>query len=154
MVSGKSKRWSYRYTHSRYILIADSLNKYTSIAKFLRDIIDSITRIEIRVLLVSHNELAIRDALTDGLNRLYDHNWTKITKLGEEERDRAFTLLCWAAFALQPLTVCKITEAALILTSGELLRNDFPNAVDDNSTDFIALLLSKGANFTTADNNG
>ncbi|KAF9776229.1 hypothetical protein IL306_005621, partial [Fusarium sp. DS 682] len=66
-----------------------------------------------------------------GLDRLYDHNWTKITKLGEEERDRAFALLRWAAFALRPLTVCEITEAALILTSGELSLDDFPDTVDD-----------------------
>ncbi|EXA29684.1 hypothetical protein FOVG_18851 [Fusarium oxysporum f. sp. pisi HDV247] len=66
-----------------------------------------------------------------GLDRLYDHNWTKVTKLGEEGRDRAFALLRWAAFAIRPLTVCEITEAALILTSGELSRDDFPDAVDD-----------------------
>ncbi|KAF5233653.1 hypothetical protein FAUST_8089 [Fusarium austroamericanum] len=66
-----------------------------------------------------------------GLDHLYDHNWTKITKLGEEGRDRAFALLRWAAFALRPLTVCEITEAALILTSEELSLDDFPDAVDD-----------------------
>ncbi|KAF5617640.1 ankyrin repeat domain protein [Fusarium sp. NRRL 25303] len=196
------------------ILIADGLDECTSIAKFLRDVVDSVAGTETRVLLVSRDELAIRDALTDGtretfdeyritledvrpdinayshaivsrklynksddvrstlseamsdrcqgqflwlkmqeeclrggmnkkqlqraientptgLDRLYDHNWSKITKLGEEERDRAFALLRWAAFALRPLTVCEITEAALILTSGELSRDDFPDAVDD-----------------------
>ncbi|QPC57799.1 hypothetical protein HYE67_000030 [Fusarium culmorum] len=196
------------------ILIADGLDECTSIAKFLRDVVDSVAGTETRVLLVSRDEPAIRDALTDGtretfdeyritledvrldidtyshaivnrklynksddvrstiseamsdrcqgqflwlkmqeeclrggmnkkqlqraientptgLDRLYDHNWTKITKLGEEERDRAFALLRWAAFALRPLTVCEITEAALILTSGELSRDDFPDAVDD-----------------------
>ncbi|KAF6527440.1 hypothetical protein HZS61_010484 [Fusarium oxysporum f. sp. conglutinans] len=196
------------------ILIADGLDECTSIAKFLRDVVESVAGTKTRVLLVSRDELAIRDALTDGtretfdeyritledvrpdiiayshaivnrklcnksddvrstlseamsdrcqgqflwlkmqeeclrggmnkkqlqraientptgLDRLYDHNWTKITKLGEEERDRAFALLRWAAFALRPLTVCEITEAALILTSGELSRDDFPDAVDD-----------------------
>ncbi|KAG9494957.1 hypothetical protein J7337_013186 [Fusarium musae] len=196
------------------ILIADGLDECTSIAKFLRDVVDSVAGTETRVLLVSRDELAIRDALTDGtretfdeyritledvrpdinayshaivsrklcnksddvrstlseamsdrcqgqflwlkmqeeclrggmnkkqlqraientptgLDRLYDHSWTKITKLEEEGRDRAFALLRWAAFALRPLTVCEITEAALILTSGELSRDDFPDAVDD-----------------------
>ncbi|KAH7215411.1 prion-inhibition and propagation-domain-containing protein [Fusarium oxysporum] len=196
------------------ILIADGLDECTSIAKFLRDVVESVAGTETRVLLVSRDEPAIRDALTDGtretfdeyritledvrpdinayshaivnrklhnksddvrstlseamsdrcqgqflwlkmqeeclrggmnkkqlqraientptgLDRLYDHNWTKITKLGEEERDRAFALLRWAAFALRPLTVCEITEAALILTSGELSLDDFPDAVDD-----------------------
>ncbi|RKK88949.1 hypothetical protein BFJ71_g12649 [Fusarium oxysporum] len=196
------------------ILIADGLDECTSIAKFLRDVVESVAGTETRVLLVSRDEPAIRDVLTDGtretfdeyritledvrpdinayshaivnrklynksddvrstlseamsdrcqgqflwlkmqeeclrggmnkkqlqraientptgLDRLYDHNWTKITKLGEEERDRAFALLRWAAFALRPLTVCEITEAALILTSGELSRDDFPDAVDD-----------------------
>ncbi|KAK2669720.1 hypothetical protein RAB80_015246 [Fusarium oxysporum f. sp. vasinfectum] len=196
------------------ILIADGLDECTSIAKFLRDVVESVAGTETRVLLVSRDEPAIRDALTDGtretfdeyritledvrpdinayshaivnrklhnksddvrstlseamsdrcqgqflwlkmqeeclrggmnkkqlqraientptgLDRLYDHNWTKITKLGEEERHRAFALLRWAAFALRPLTVCEITEAALILTSGELSLDDFPDAVDD-----------------------
>jgi hypothetical protein len=73
---------------------------------------------------------AIKNTPT-GLDHLYDHNWTKITELGEEERDRAFALLRWAAFALRPLTLCELTEAALILTSGELSQDDFPDAVDD-----------------------
>ncbi|KAF5675933.1 ankyrin repeat domain-containing protein [Fusarium denticulatum] len=141
------------------ILIADGLDECTSIAKFLRDVVDSVAGTETRVLLVSRDELAIRDALTDGTRETFDEyritledvrpdinayshaivsrklynksDDTKITKLGEEERDRAFALLRWVAFALRPLTVCEITEAALILTSGELSRDDFPDAVDD-----------------------
>ncbi|RYC82128.1 hypothetical protein BFJ63_vAg14989 [Fusarium oxysporum f. sp. narcissi] len=196
------------------ILIADGLDECTSIAKFLRDVVESVAGTETRVLLVSRDEPVIRDALTDGtretfdeyritledvrpdinaysddivnrklynksddvrstlseamsdrcqgqflwlkmqeecldgwmngkqlqraieniptgLDRLYDRNWTKIIKLEQGKRDRAFALLRWAAFALRPLTVCEITEAAIVLMSGELSLDDFPDAIND-----------------------
>ncbi|WAO96989.1 Hypothetical protein NCS54_01468700 [Fusarium falciforme] len=67
-----------------------------------------------------------------GLDHLYDHNWTRVTRLGEWERHRAFALLRWTAFALRPLTVCEITEAALILESEDLPLEDLPDTVDDD----------------------
>ncbi|RSL41816.1 hypothetical protein CEP51_016541, partial [Fusarium floridanum] len=67
-----------------------------------------------------------------GLDHLYDHNCTRVTRLGEWERHRAFALLRWTAFALRPLTVCEITEAALILESEDLPLEDLPDAVDDD----------------------
>jgi hypothetical protein len=46
-----------------------------------------------------------------GLDHLYDHSWTKIARLEEEGRDRAFALSRWATFALRPLTVSSISKA-------------------------------------------
>ncbi|KAM0188491.1 hypothetical protein ACHAPI_010598 [Fusarium lateritium] len=80
------------------------------------------------------NEKQLQRAIENtptGLDRLYDRNWTKINKLEQGKRDRAFALLRWAAFALRPLTVCEITEAAPVLMSGELSLDDFPDAIND-----------------------
>ncbi|CAH0020242.1 unnamed protein product [Clonostachys rhizophaga] len=80
------------------------------------------------------NKKQLRQAIEKtptGLNSLYDHNWTRIANLGEEARHRAFALLRWAAFSFRPLTVFEITDAVLILTSGDLMPDDFPDAVDD-----------------------
>ncbi|KAM6517781.1 hypothetical protein FSOLCH5_006549 [Fusarium solani] len=66
-----------------------------------------------------------------GLEHLYDYNWTRITQLGEWQRQRAFALLRWTAFALRPLTIYEITEAALILESEDLPLEDLPDDVDD-----------------------
>ncbi|KAF9763038.1 hypothetical protein IL306_003257, partial [Fusarium sp. DS 682] len=73
---------------------------------------------------------AIEDTPT-GLNDLYDRNWTRITQLKEWEKNRAFALLRWTAFALRPLTVFEITEAVLAVESEDLLLEDLPDAVDD-----------------------
>ncbi|KAH7111737.1 hypothetical protein B0J13DRAFT_682076 [Dactylonectria estremocensis] len=67
-----------------------------------------------------------------GLDHLYDHNWTGVTRLGDWETHRAFALLRWTAFALRPLTVCEITEAVLIVESEDLPLEDLPDAVDDD----------------------
>ncbi|KAI3581766.1 hypothetical protein IWW34DRAFT_616852, partial [Fusarium oxysporum f. sp. albedinis] len=70
-----------------------------------------------------------------GLDHLYDRNWTRITRLGEWEKHRAFALLRWTAFALRPLTVCEITEAVLIVKFEDLPLDDLPDAVDDDYVD-------------------
>ncbi|PWI65090.1 hypothetical protein PCL_07389 [Purpureocillium lilacinum] len=70
-----------------------------------------------------------------GLDHLYDHNWTRISRLGTWASERAFTLLRWAAFALRPLTVCEITEAALIVESDDFQWEDLPDDVDDDYID-------------------
>ncbi|CVL07334.1 uncharacterized protein FMAN_15398 [Fusarium mangiferae] len=70
-----------------------------------------------------------------GLEHLYDRNWTRITRLGEWEKQRAFALLRWTAFALRPLTVCEITEAVLVVEFEDLPLDDFPDAVDDDYVD-------------------
>ena len=76
-----------------------------------------------------------------GLKNVYEHNWARITQSGDWEQNQAFTLLRWAAFASRPLTVCEITEAALILNSGELISEDLPDAVDEEyvNTEIIGL---------------
>ncbi|KAM6517223.1 hypothetical protein FSOLCH5_008186 [Fusarium solani] len=66
-----------------------------------------------------------------GLDHLYDHNWTRVARLGEWERHRAFALLRWTAFALRPLTIYEITEAALILESEDLPLEYLPDDVND-----------------------
>ncbi|PNP56426.1 hypothetical protein FNYG_15355 [Fusarium nygamai] len=83
---------------------------------------------------------AIEDTPT-GLDDLYDHNWTRITKLKECEKKRAFALLRWTAFASRPLTVCEIAEAVLIVESEDLLVEDLPDAVDDHyvNTEIVGL---------------
>ncbi|KAI3573927.1 hypothetical protein IWW34DRAFT_810160 [Fusarium oxysporum f. sp. albedinis] len=83
---------------------------------------------------------AIEDTPT-GLNDLYDHNWARITQLKEWEKNRAFALLRWTAFASRPLTVCEITEAVLIIESEDLLLEDLPDAVDDHyvNTEIVGL---------------
>ncbi|KAF9772743.1 hypothetical protein IL306_009536 [Fusarium sp. DS 682] len=70
-----------------------------------------------------------------GLDHIYDYNWTRINRLGEWERHRAFALLRWATFALRPLTVCEITEAVLIAESEALPPEDLPDVVDDDYVD-------------------
>ncbi|KAM0416002.1 hypothetical protein ACHAPT_013029 [Fusarium lateritium] len=70
-----------------------------------------------------------------GLDRLYDYNWARIIQLGEWQRHRAFALLRWTAFALRPLTIYEITEAALILESEDLPLEDLPDDVDNKYVD-------------------
>lgn len=80
------------------------------------------------------NKKRLQDAIANtptGLAHLYDRNWTRVTQLGEWERHRVYALLRWTAFALRPLTVCEITEAALIDESEDFPLEDLPDDVDD-----------------------
>ncbi|SCO54287.1 uncharacterized protein FFNC_15440 [Fusarium fujikuroi] len=83
---------------------------------------------------------AIEDTPTR-LNDLYDHNWTRITQLREWEKNRAFALLRWTAFALRPLTVSEITEAVLVVQSEDLPLEDLPDAMDNHyiNTEIVGL---------------
>ncbi|KAJ0164028.1 Ankyrin-1 [Colletotrichum tanaceti] len=73
------------------------------------------------------------DETPAGLDRLYDRTWERIEGLRDAERNRAFSLLRWAAFALRPLTVCEITEAVLISDDGDdLPLDELPDSVDDD----------------------
>ncbi|SCO84274.1 related to ankyrin [Fusarium oxysporum] len=65
------------------------------------------------------------------LDRIYDHNWTRITEMPDRDRDRAFALLRWTAFTLIPLTVYAATEAVLITQFGELDPDEYPESFDD-----------------------
>jgi ankyrin repeat protein len=66
-----------------------------------------------------------------GLEHIYERNWIRMSQLPEEDRDRAFSLLRWATFALRPLTVREMTEALLIDEFGNEIRvDDLPDTVD------------------------
>lgn len=73
-----------------------------------------------------------------GLDHLYDRTWTRITSLNTRDRLRVFALLRWAAFALRPLTVHEITEAALIEEDEDTDDwdwDDFPDQIDQEYLD-------------------
>jgi hypothetical protein len=66
-----------------------------------------------------------------GLEHIYERNWMRMSQLPEEDRDRAFSLLRWATFALRPLTVREMTEALLIdECCNEIRVDDLPDTVD------------------------
>ncbi|KAF4344543.1 hypothetical protein FBEOM_1511 [Fusarium beomiforme] len=70
--------------------------------------------------------------MPSGLDCLYDHNWERIMSMPPWDRDRAFALLRWTAFAYAPLTVYEITEAILITQFGELNPDEYPENIDDD----------------------
>ncbi|KAJ6439209.1 reverse transcriptase [Purpureocillium lavendulum] len=79
------------------------------------------------------NEKQLHKAVANApakLDDLYTRNWDRIASLGEWERRRAFALLRWAAFALRPLTVCEIAEAALIVECQDFPFDDLPDHVN------------------------
>lgn len=67
-----------------------------------------------------------------GLDRLYDHNWSRIMDMPQFEKDRVFALLRWAAFATRRLTVYEITEAALMTQFEELDPDEYPDEMNDD----------------------
>lgn len=77
---------------------------------------------------------AIRDSPAD-LGLIYDNAWQRIIQLNEEDKNQAFALLRWAAFALRPLTVSEITQAVLMEKSNDVSIDDLPDAVDDDYID-------------------
>ncbi|KAK1688666.1 hypothetical protein BDP55DRAFT_536367, partial [Colletotrichum godetiae] len=80
-------------------------------------------------------EVAI-DKTPPGLEHAYERNWSRISRLPEWKRTRAFSLLRWAAFALRPLTVAEITEAVLINDEDdEFPAAELPDRVDDEYID-------------------
>ncbi|KAK1484671.1 hypothetical protein CTAM01_12915 [Colletotrichum tamarilloi] len=84
------------------------------------------------------NKKQLEDAINEipsGLDHIYERNWTRISKLPEPIRKRAYSLLQWAAFALRPLTVNEISEAMLIDEEDfNFPEDELPDEVDD---DFI-----------------
>ncbi|RFU75207.1 ankyrin repeat domain-containing 52 [Trichoderma arundinaceum] len=82
------------------------------------------------------NQKQLQDAIEkapSGLDSLYDRNWVRLSRLPEEERDRAFLLLRWSTFAMRPLTVAEIAEAVLInFESKELPVDELPDFIDDD----------------------
>ncbi|KAK2601957.1 hypothetical protein QQS21_004470 [Conoideocrella luteorostrata] len=80
-----------------------------------------------------------------GLEHLYDRNWEKIHASKEAERERAISILRWAAFAIRPLTVREITEAVLIYNNDEsILLEEMPEPMDEEyvKTEIIDICAS------------
>lgn len=90
----------------------------------------------------SHKELErVINSTPTGLDDIYERNWVKILKLPDEDRDRALSLLRWAAFAVRPLTVAEMTEALLISEDCDEIQVDqLPESIDmdyiDNGISF------------------
>ncbi|KXH34917.1 hypothetical protein CSIM01_01953 [Colletotrichum simmondsii] len=82
------------------------------------------------------NRKQLEDTINDtppGLDRVYERNWARISQLPEPIRNRAYSLLQWAAFSIRPLTVNEITEAVLIDEDGEEFSTmELPDEIDDN----------------------
>ncbi|KAK1838213.1 hypothetical protein CCHR01_19161, partial [Colletotrichum chrysophilum] len=85
------------------------------------------------------NKTQLEDAIDKtppGLEHAYERNWSRISRLPELEKHRAYSLLRWAAFALRPLTASEITEAVLVNgEDDEFPIDELPNYVDDDYID-------------------
>ncbi|KAK1625152.1 hypothetical protein BDP81DRAFT_499541 [Colletotrichum phormii] len=85
------------------------------------------------------NKKQLEDAINEippGLDRVYERNWTRISKLPESIRNRAYSLLQWAAFSIRPMTVNEISEAVLIDEDDEEFTVDeLPDEIDDDFVD-------------------
>jgi ankyrin repeat protein len=49
-----------------------------------------------------------------GLSETYRKNWEAIKRQSPDDRDRAFAILRWTAFALRPLSISEISEALVV----------------------------------------
>ncbi|OHE93130.1 hypothetical protein CORC01_11542 [Colletotrichum orchidophilum] len=85
------------------------------------------------------NKKQLVDAINEippGLDHVYERNWTRISRLPDPIRNRAYSLLQWAAFALRPLTINEISEAVLIDEGREEFpAYELPDEVDDDFID-------------------
>ncbi|WZH39190.1 NACHT domain-containing protein [Fusarium acuminatum] len=82
------------------------------------------------------------DETPSGLDALYDREWNRINSMGSEDKQRALSLLRWAAFALYPLTVGQIAEAVLITEDCEELPVDErPECIDEDYIESMILEL-------------
>ncbi|KAJ5929153.1 hypothetical protein N7454_007001, partial [Penicillium verhagenii] len=78
------------------------------------------------------------------LESVYERNWTRILDFPEDDRDRAFSLLRWTAFALRPLTVGEIAGALLVShDSDEVLMDEQPDCVDEDYLETIISYLGR-----------
>ncbi|KAI0509464.1 prion-inhibition and propagation-domain-containing protein [Xylaria bambusicola] len=73
------------------------------------------------------------DEAPNKLDRIYDRNWERIRNLENISRQRAFSILRWATFALRPITICEITEALLLAGDecGTLDYTELPDSIDE-----------------------
>ncbi|KIL86193.1 hypothetical protein FAVG1_10589 [Fusarium avenaceum] len=82
------------------------------------------------------------DETPSGLDGLYDREWNRIMSMGATDRDRALSLLRWAAFSMRPLTVYEITEAVLMTDDCEEFPFDeMPDSIDKDYVDSMILDL-------------
>ncbi|CAJ0544352.1 Ff.00g035730.m01.CDS01, partial [Fusarium sp. VM40] len=82
------------------------------------------------------------DETPSGLDGLYDREWKRIMSMGATDRDRALSLLRWAAFSMRPLTVYEITEAVLMTDDcQEFPFDEMPDSIDKNYVDSMILDL-------------
>ncbi|KAJ5004502.1 hypothetical protein K4K57_012225 [Colletotrichum sp. SAR 10_99] len=85
------------------------------------------------------NKKQLEDAIDKtppGLEHAYERNWSRILRLPDWEKHRAYSLLRWAAFALRPLTASEITEAVLVNgEDDEFPMDELPDYVDDDYID-------------------
>ncbi|MCJ1379499.1 hypothetical protein MMC17_002600 [Xylographa soralifera] len=73
-----------------------------------------------------------------GLERAYERDWIKISKLNSPDKCRALALLRWVTFASRPLTVFELTEALIIRDDDDcegLQTDDLPDCVDQEYID-------------------
>lgn len=93
----------------------------------------------------SHSQMWIEQTINSTPTRLehtYDRSWDKILHFSESDRDRAFALLRWTAFALRPLTVGEITGALLVSEDDDELQIDGkPDRIDEDYIDEELLYL-------------
>lgn len=82
------------------------------------------------------------DQTPSGLDALYDREWDRINSMGSEDKQRALSLLRWAAFAVNPLTAGQIAEAVLITDDYEELQADErPECIDEDYIESMILDL-------------
>lgn len=68
------------------------------------------------------------------IDDIYDHSWAMIAQLKDADKDRAFSLLRWAAFAERPLAIAEVIEAILVETTHKCDPDDL---VDDIDEDYV-----------------
>jgi hypothetical protein len=73
----------------------------------------------------------------EGLDEVYDQNWSRICERDERDRHRAESILRWATFSLRPLTITELAEALAVSGDDdvdELDEDELPDCIDE---DFI-----------------
>ncbi|KAL7909517.1 ankyrin repeat-containing domain protein [Trichoderma velutinum] len=74
---------------------------------------------------------ALINKTPSGLDSLYQRDWNRLSRLPEDDKHRAFTLLRLITFAARPLTVTELAEASVInMDSEEYPLDDLPEAID------------------------
>ncbi|KAI5460897.1 prion-inhibition and propagation-domain-containing protein, partial [Mariannaea sp. PMI_226] len=80
------------------------------------------------------NKMQLQRAISDtptGLTQIYERNWEAIQMQPSRGRERAVSLLRWAAFSLRPLTISEITEAVLIQDGyTDIPYEELPDSID------------------------